>query len=138
MTPELAYPFDWEAHAAEQLQRQEDEALAEAARKNKEEAPRHPLDTKLVAIMDVRESQRWMSYKGLFWTSDISQADMTMYLEQFWGIRVIIWEGRLMTDAGIEYFAFDPGDWIVLFDDKQKGGFPLSAEEFARRYVREE
>ena len=37
---DLTYPFDWEAHAAQQIAKQEEEALANAARLEKEESAR--------------------------------------------------------------------------------------------------
>lgn len=133
------YPFDWETHAAEQLARQEEEALANAARLEKEQTPRHPLDLQLVKV-EYPDPKRYSPHQnlGLYYDPDIQQADLILYLQQYWNIRCVVWEGRLLTDLGIEYATLDPGDWMVLWDGKDGGGYPLSNEEFLRRFVRTE
>lgn len=137
---DLTYPFDWESHAAQQIAKQEEEALANAARLEKEENPRHPFDTRLVAVEypDPKRNRVGDEHVGLFYDTDIPQNEMVLYLQQFWDIRCIIWEGRLLTDLGIEYATFDPGDWMVLSDSRDRGGYPLSSGEFLRRFVKKE
>ena len=139
---DLRYPFDWEAHAAEQLARQEEEALANSARIHKEDNPRHPLDIRLVKV-DYREPGYTPAQNlGLFYDPRISQAEMVLYLQQFWNINCIIYDGRLFVDLGIEHYPLDHGDWMVLrsswHDRKDHGGYPLSNEEFLSRFVRTE
>ena len=137
---DLSYPFDWEAHAAQQLARQEEEAAADAARIEKENNPRHPLDPELVKVEYPDPKRNWPGEQqlGLYYRQDIPQNEMILYLQTFWDIRCIVWEGLLMIDLGIEYATYDPGDWVVLEDTKRRGGYPLSNAEFLRRFVRKE
>jgi hypothetical protein len=137
---DLTYPFDWEQHAADQLARQEQEALANKARLERDETPRHPLDTRLVPIefAEERRGSYRQDYVGLFWSPDIERSDMVLYLQQFWNTRSVLWEGRVIVDLGIDGAPFDPGDWMVLWDGRDLGGYPLSAAEFANRFVRKE
>ena len=135
---DLRYPFDWEAHAAEQLARQEKEALENSARLHKEENPRHPLDTQLVKV-DYREPRYTPAQNlGLFYDPRISQAEMVLYLQQFWNVTCVIWGDRLFIDLGIEHYPLDHGDWMVLCDGKDYGGYQLTNEEFLGRFVRTE
>lgn len=137
---DLRYPFDWETHAAQQLARQEEEALANSARIRREENPRHPLDKLLVKIeySEARRNFRGDDNLGLYYDPSIPQAEMVLYLQQFWNVRSIIRENRVMTDLGIEYAPFDPGDWMVLSEGEDLGGYPLSNGEFLRRFVKKE
>lgn len=133
---EMGYPFDWETHAEEQLQRQEDEkALAEERAKPRE--TRHPLDERLFAVTDMAAPGNG-PYEALLWDADIEQNDLILYLERYWNIRTIIWEGKLLLDLGIEYHDLQKGDYVVLSNGRDLGGFPMPAAEFVRRFVKEE